>query len=79
VSIVTIDVTNALNPIIVKSPFEEVEAIQISNFGFVSVVDFVKLFGGALDMSAASLNSIDAGKMGYASYIIDWQSKGYIK
>lgn len=44
----------------------------------VTVTAFAALFAGAASMTAADLQAIDGGKLGYADAITAWQAAGYI-
>lgn len=77
--ITTSDVSTALNAILADSPFQDGTKVITLNNGFVPLNTFVNLFGNSADMTASSLQAIDAGKLGYESYILEWQQKGYIK
>ena len=82
-AITTAQVESALAPVIrtLANGTAEIVLTQDDLGAVVQGVDvptFVALFGGAADLSAASLSAIDAGKMGYAGYIATWKTAGYI-
>lgn len=78
-AITATDVTTALKPIISESPLGDGEqVINLDSNSFVFISTFVNLFGNAVSISYNDLSTIDAGKLGYSTFLSSWKSKGYI-